>query len=51
MILELFTLCTNEGREEEKEVCLTMDVFQSKIGVFPIIKKEPFMLQDRKSVV
>lgn len=44
MILELFTLCTNEGREEEKEVCLTMDTFQSKIGVFPIIKKEPFML-------
>lgn len=44
MILDLLTFCTNGNREEEKEVQIVMDSVKSKIGVFPIVKKEPFQL-------
>lgn len=44
MILDLSAICSNGNTEEEKEVQLTMEAFNSKTGVFPIVKKEPFKL-------
>lgn len=44
MILDLLTFCTNGNREEDKEVYIVMDLVKSKMGVFPIVKKEPFQL-------
>lgn len=44
MVLELLTFCTNGNREEEREVHIEMDSIKSKMGVFPIVKKEPFKL-------
>lgn len=44
MILDLLTFCTNGNREEEKDVHIAMDSVKSKMGVFPIVRKEPFKL-------
>lgn len=44
MILDLIAVCSNAGMEEDKDVHIDMDTFSSQLGVFPIIKKEPFML-------
>lgn len=44
MILDLLTFCTNGNQEEDKEVQIAMDSVKSKMGVFPIVKKEPFQL-------
>ncbi len=44
MFLDFFTIMSKENREEEKEVRLDMEFFESKMGVFPIIEKEPFVL-------
>ncbi len=44
MILDLNAVCSNADTEEDREVHIDMDTFSSKMGVFPIIKKEPFKL-------
>ena len=44
MILDLIAVCSNAGMEEDKDVHIDMDTFSSQLGVFPIIKKEPFKL-------
>lgn len=44
MILDISSVCINENREEVQEVHIDMDSIESKMGKFPIIKKEPFEL-------
>ena len=44
MILDLSYFFTNENSEETKKVELSMDSFQSKMGVFPISESKPFEL-------
>lgn len=44
MVLDLLTFCTNGNREEERDVHIVMDSIKSKMGVFPIVRKEPFRL-------
>ena len=41
MLIHLFDVLTNEGREMEAEVPLEMEVFQSRQGGFPIREKSP----------
>lgn len=44
MILDLSALYSNWNAEEETEVHIDMESIKSKMGSFPIIKKEPFTL-------
>ncbi len=44
MILDLSALCSSGNAEEEIKVHIGMDTVESKMGAFPIIKKEPFTL-------
>lgn len=44
MILDISAICSAENEEEIKEVHMDMESLESKMGVFPIIKKEPFKL-------
>lgn len=44
MILDVSSVCSNENKEEIQEVHIDMDSIESKMGAFPIIKKEPFEL-------
>ncbi len=44
MVLDISAICSKEGAEEEKEVHIDMESVKSKMGVFPIISKEPFRL-------
>jgi len=44
MILDLSALYSNWNAEEEIEVSIDMESIESKMGIFPIIKKEPFTL-------
>lgn len=44
MILDLSPYYSNWNAQEEKEVDLDMDAVRSKLGTFPILKKEPFTL-------
>ncbi len=44
MILDLSAFYTNWNASGEKEVHLDMDAVESKMGVFPVLKKEPFKL-------
>ncbi|MCI9123554.1 MAG: DUF177 domain-containing protein [Eubacterium sp.] len=45
MILDLSSVYANRNTEEEREVRIDMESFRSKMGAFPIIKKEPFLLR------
>lgn len=45
MILDLAEIYSNRNASDEKVVHLDMDVLKSKMGVFPIKKKEPFTLR------
>ncbi len=44
MVLDLSEIYSNWNAAEEKTVHLDMDSVKSKMGVFPILKKEPFTL-------
>lgn len=44
MILDLSALYSNWNAEEEIEVHIDMEAIKSKMGIFPILKKEPFTL-------
>ena len=44
MILDLLPYYSNWNAQEEKEVHLDLDAVSSKLGTFPILKKEPFTL-------
>lgn len=44
MILGISAICSNGDMEEEIEVNIDMDSFESKMGVFPILEKKPFKL-------
>ena len=44
MILDLSDIYSNWNATEEKVVHLDMDSVKTKMGVFPILKKEPFTL-------
>lgn len=44
MILDLSEICSNWNAAEEMTVHLDMDAIKYKMGVFPILKKEPFRL-------
>lgn len=44
MVVDLSTFFSNWNADGELEVYLDMEAVKSKLGVFPIIKKEPFSL-------
>lgn len=44
MILDISRLCSVENCEKTEVVHLDMESFASKLGVFPIIKQQPFEL-------
>lgn len=44
MILDLLPYYSNWNAQEEIEVRLDLDAVRSKLGTFPILKKEPFTL-------
>ena len=44
MILDISAICSNEDKEEIQEVHMGMDALESKMGTFPVVKKEPFEL-------
>ncbi len=44
MTLDLLPYYTNWNAQEDKEVHLDLDAVRSKLGTFPILKKEPFTL-------
>ncbi len=45
MILDLSAIYSTENGEEVKEVHIDMKSFESKMGVFPVLKSEPFRLR------
>ena len=44
MILDLSALCFTANAQEERKVHIDLDAVESKMGTFPIAKKEPFTL-------
>lgn len=44
MKIEITDLLSIENRTEERQVCTDLTSFVSKLGSFPVTKKEPFLL-------
>lgn len=44
MILDLKTVMTSEGMETDEEITIGLTAFSSRLGSFPITKKQPFTL-------
>lgn len=44
MKIEITDLLSIENRIEERQVCTDLTSFESRLGSFPVIRKEPFIL-------
>ncbi len=44
MTIDVSDVISNEDRDMTVEVCPEMDVFSSRLGAFPIVEKEAFLL-------